>query len=44
MDFAVSADRRLKTTENEKRDRYLDLARDLKKAVGHESDGDIICK
>ena len=31
MDFAVPADHRIKLKENEKRDRYLDLARELKK-------------
>ena len=31
MDFAVSADHRVKLKESEKRDNYLDLARELKK-------------
>ena len=31
MDFAVSADYGVKIKENEKRDKYLDLARELKK-------------
>ena len=31
MDFAVPADRRIKLKENEKKDKYLDLARELKK-------------
>ena len=31
MDFAVPADQRVKLIENEKKDKYLDLARELKK-------------
>ena len=31
MDFAVLADHRVKLKESEKRDKYLDLARELKK-------------
>ena len=31
MDFAVSADHRIKLKECEKKDKYLDLARQLKK-------------
>ena len=31
MDFAVPADDRVKTKENNKRDKYLDLAREVKK-------------
>ena len=31
MDFAVPADHRIKLKENEKKDKYLDLARELKK-------------
>ena len=31
VDFAVSADHRIKLKECEKRDKYLDLARELKK-------------
>ena len=31
VDFAVPADHRVKWKENEKRDKYLDLARELKK-------------
>ena len=31
MDFAVSADHRVKLKEFEKRDKYLDLAKELKK-------------
>ena len=41
MDFAVPGDHRLKLKESEKRDRYQDLARELrKKTMEHESDGD----
>ena len=31
VDFAVSADRRVKLKESEKKDKYFDLARELKK-------------
>ena len=31
MDFAVPADRRVKLKESEKKDKYLDLARELEK-------------
>ena len=37
-------DHRMKIKENEKRDQYLDLARELKKTMEHEGDGDIKCK
>ena len=37
-DFAVPADHRINMKESEKKDQYLDLARELKKAVKHESD------
>ena len=30
MDFAVSADHRVKLKESEKKDKYLDLAKELK--------------
>ena len=36
MDFAVPADNRIKLEENEKKDKYLDLAKELKK-LDHES-------
>ena len=36
--FAVPADPRLELKESEKKDKYLDLARELKKTVEHESD------
>ena len=37
VDFAVSAEHRKKLKECEKKDKYLDLARELKKAMEHES-------
>ena len=43
MDFADTVDHRIKLKENEKKDKYLDLARELKKTVEHESDGDTNC-
>ena len=38
LDLAVPADHRKKLKENEKIDKYQDLARELKKTVEHESD------
>ena len=38
VDFAVSRDHRIKLKECEKKDKYLNLARELKKAMEHESD------
>ena len=43
MDFAVPEDHQLKIKESEKIDKCLDLARELKKAMEHDSDGDTIC-
>ena len=43
MDFVVPADQRVKLKENEKKDKYLDLAKYLKKTLEHESDGDVSC-
>ena len=37
-DFAVPADHRIKLKECEKKDKYLDLARELKKAVELEGE------
>ena len=37
VDFAVPADQRINLKESEKKDKYLDLAREIKKAVEHES-------
>ena len=36
--FAVPADQRMKLKEREKGDKYLDVARELKKTMEHESD------
>ena len=38
VDFAVSADHRIKLKECEKKDKYLDLARELKKTMEYEGD------
>ena len=38
VDFAVPADYRIKLKESEKKDKYLDLARELKKIIEHEGD------
>ena len=38
VDFAVPADHRIKLKECEKKDKYVDLARELKKTMEHESD------
>ena len=39
MDFAVPADHWIKLKESEKKDKYLDLARELEKNImEHESD------
>ena len=43
MDFDVPADNRVKIKENDKRGKYLNLARELKKAMEHEGDGDPNC-
>ena len=37
VDFAVPADHRINLKESEKKDKYPDLARELKKTVEHES-------
>ena len=37
VDFAVPADHRVKLKESEKKDKYLDLAREQKKTVEHET-------
>ena len=44
VDFAIPADHRLKIKENEKGDKYYDLARELKKDMEHRSDSDTNCK
>ena len=38
VDFAVLADHRIKLKECEMKDKYLDLARELKKTMEHEGD------
>ena len=38
VDFAVSADHRKKLKECQKKDKYLDLARKLKKTIEQEGD------
>ena len=43
MDFAILADHRIKLKESEKRDKYLDLVRELKKTMQHEGDSHINC-
>ena len=43
VDFAVPVDPREKLKESEKRDNYLDLARELEKTIEHENDGDTNC-
>ena len=43
VDFAAPADHRIKLKECEKRDKYLDLARELKKTVEHAGENDTNC-
>ena len=43
VDFAVPADHRINQKESEKKDKYLDLARELKKTVEHESNDCVNC-
>ena len=43
VDFAVPVDHRVKLKEIEEKDKYLDLAWELKRAVEHESDGEANC-
>ena len=43
MGFAILVNHRVKIKENEKRDKNLDLARKLKKAMEHEGDDDTNC-
>ena len=38
MNFADPADHRIKTKESEKKDKYLDLAREFNKTMEHEGD------
>ena len=41
--FAVQADHRMKLKVGEKKNKYLDLVKELKKIMDHESDGDTNC-
>ena len=43
VDFALPAGHRVKLKGYEKRDKYFDLARELKKTVEHESDDNTNC-
>ena len=43
IDFAVSADHRIKLKECEKKDKYHGLARELKKNMEHEGDNYTNC-
>ena len=43
VDFAVLADQRIKLTESEKKDKYLDLARKKEKTMEHKSDNYTNC-
>ena len=43
MEFKVHSDHRVKLKENKKKDKYLDLAREMKKIMEHESDGYTNC-
>ena len=43
VDFAVPADHRIKLKECEKKDKYLDLAWELKKTVEHAGDNYTNC-
>ena len=38
VDFAVPVGHRIKLEEKEKKDKYLDFARELKKTMDHEGD------
>ena len=42
-DLAVPDDHMVKLNESEKRDKYQDLARERKKTMEHEGDGDTNC-
>ena len=44
MEFAVPADHWVNLKESEKKDKYLDLSRELKKTVEHESNGYTNCR
>ena len=44
VDFAVPDDHRVNLKESEKKDKFRDLTRELKKTVEHESEGYTNCK
>ena len=44
MDFAFPANHKVKLKESEKKDKHLNLARELKKTLEHESGGGTNCK
>ena len=41
VDFAVQVHHKVKLKDSEKKDKFQDLARERKKTMEHESDGDI---
>ena len=43
MDFVIPAYHRVKLKEIQKRDKLIDLAKELKKTMQHESDSDTYC-
>ena len=43
MDFSVPADHRIKLKECEKKDKYLNLSRELKKTMEHEGENYTNC-
>ena len=43
VDFVVPADHRIKLKECEKKDKYLDLASELKKTMGRKGDNYTNC-
>ena len=43
VDFVIPADHRILSKESEKRYKYLYFARELKKTMEHESDGEANC-
>ena len=43
MEFSVPADHKEKLKESEKKDKYLDIGRELKKTVEQENDGETNC-
>ena len=43
MNFAVPANHKVKLRESKKRDKQLDIAREMKEIIEHERDGDTNC-